>query len=95
MFGKPLQSFDGVFVDDYTVIPDTVEFYTLKGGYWKLAGYRHFNGGHEYWPFDKGLDSRLPLNDYQHPRSYSIYEYNSRGGYVETTVPMRVFGNFE
>jgi predicted transcriptional regulator YdeE len=92
LFGKPIQNFEAVIVDDYTPIPEGLERIELKGGYWRLAGRRHFNGGGEDWPFDVKLDSRVELNDCQHPRAFTAYEYRARGGYTEIGVPMRVKG---
>ena len=92
LFGKPIRNIEGVIVDDYTPIPDGLERIELKGGYWRLAGRRHFNGGGEDWPFDVQLDSRVSLNVCQHPRAFNSYEYNARGGYTEIGVPMRIQG---
>jgi predicted transcriptional regulator YdeE len=91
-FGKPIRDIQGVALDDYTPIPEGLELIELKGGYWRLAGRRHFNGGGEDWPFDVSLDSRVPLDDCQHPRAFNLYVYNARGGYTEIGVPMRVKG---
>lgn len=95
-FGKPLFGFEGVIVDDYTVLPDDIEFYEMKGGYWRSLGYRHFNGGTADWDstFNVKLDSKVTFDDCQHPRGFNEYVYNARGGYVEIGIPARVVGNY-
>lgn len=94
LFGKPLYCFEGVAIDDYTVVPNGVEAYEMKGGYWKCLGYRHFNGGSIDWEsaYNVKIDSKLPLIDNQHPRGFNEYVYNARGGYVEIGIPMRITG---
>ncbi len=91
-FGKPMQCMNGVEIDDLTPIPDGVETYELRGGYWHVEGRRHFNGGSCGWNFDSFYDSLLTRDTLAHPRAFNEYEYRARGGYSEIVAPVRVRG---
>ncbi|HHT26730.1 MAG TPA: hypothetical protein GXZ82_05735 [Firmicutes bacterium] len=95
LFGKPLMGFDGVPVDDLSVITEDVELYEMQGGYWKRIGWKHFNGDYEAWgeAFSAQPQTALPVWDIHHPRGFNMYLYKARGGYCEIGIPMRLLGN--
>lgn len=92
LYGRPLRGVSGVVIADDMVMPDGLERHVIKGGMWRLSGRRHFNGWHQDWNFDTMLDTRVALNDCQHPRAFNEYYYNARGGYSEIGIPMRPQG---
>lgn len=93
IFGKPHRFIDAVFIDDYTVIPEGIETFELKGGYWRLEGRCHFNGETSNFPFDVPLNSKVNVFDCQHPRAFIDMKYVSRGGYNEIGIPARMNGD--
>ncbi len=92
IFGKPMRYMFGVEIDDLTPVPEGLETYELQGGYWHVEGSRHFNGGAANWDFDDFYDSLQAKDNLAHPRAFSTYEYQARGGYTEVVVPVRVRG---
>jgi predicted transcriptional regulator YdeE len=93
-FGKPIIGFDGVPVDDLSVIPEDFETYELQGGYWRRLSYKHFNGGYQAWweAIDRSAPSAVPMHTMHHPRGFNEYRYDARGGYSEIGIPMRRLG---
>lgn len=93
-FGKPLMGFEGVPYDELMKIPEGMEMYTLKGGYEKRVGFKHFCGDVQAWgeALDMPVDSPLPVRGLHHPRGFNQYVYRARGGYSEIGVPTRLYG---
>lgn len=94
--GKPMSQTFAVETDRLSVVPEYLDSYLIRGGYWHLEGRRHFNGGSCGWPTEEVPGKpRIETDHLAHPRLFIEYKYRSRGGHSETAVPVRVRGELE
>jgi hypothetical protein len=94
--GKPMSKTYAVETDRLSVVPEGLDFFLIRGGYWHLEGRRHFNGGSCGWPTDEVPGKpRMEIDGLAHPRLFIEYKYRSRGGHSEIAVPVRVSGELQ
>jgi predicted transcriptional regulator YdeE len=91
--GKPISETYAVETDRLSVVPEDIDSFMIRGGYWHLEGRQHFNGGSCGWPIgDVPGKPTVEIVDLAHPRHFVEYRYRSRGGHSEIAVPVRVQG---
>jgi hypothetical protein len=94
--GKPESVTYAVETDRQSAVPNGLDAFTIRGGYWHLEGRRHFNGGSCGWPTDQVPGNpEIEIGPLAHPRLFIEFRYRSRGGHSETAVPVRVRGELQ
>jgi hypothetical protein len=94
--GKPISETYAVETDRLSVVPQGLDSFSIRGGYWHLEGRRHLNGGSCGWPIEEVPGKpTVEIDNLAHPRHFIEFKYRSRGGHSEIAVPVRVRGELE